>query len=248
MKWLWPYALKEANSVVFNSNVVCQQAVKSGMVSVKKAIVIPNGIPSLNDYQPQNKTCIRKRLGLPITSVLVGCVGRFSEEKGHASLLHAVAMMEDNIHIVLVGQGELESELRELATDLKLKERVHIVGLQNNIPDWLAALDVFVIPSHVEGMSNALLEAMAYGCVIVASDIDGNKELIEKGVNGWLYQSKDSKSLAKVLKIALSNPVEGLRRGQAARKRIQDNYSIEAVIQAWDSILSENSAVNISNK
>jgi glycosyltransferase involved in cell wall biosynthesis len=149
-------------------------------------------------------------------------------------------MVAPDVHLLIAGSGEALADLQVQAERLNLSERVHFAGYRRDAPAILHALDVYVQPSRFEGMPNAVLEAMAASCPIVASGVDGHRELIQDGVSGWLVPPEDSRSLAKALAAALANPEDARRRGLAARQKVQAEYSLENMTAAWSAVLGGN--------
>lgn len=145
-------------------------------IPAEKTVIIPNGIDSKRiepgDWQ---------EFGLPEDSRVVLSAGRLADQKGYRELLnHADAILQDNPqhHIVLMGQGPQLAELQQLRSSAASQARIHLLGWQTNIPTWMTACEIFVLPTHYEGMPNSLLEAMAAGKPVVVNDVDGVREVI----------------------------------------------------------------------
>jgi glycosyltransferase involved in cell wall biosynthesis len=173
--------------------------------------------------------------------MIIGSVGRLTYQKGLDVLLDALAQLPFiNVHLIVAGTGEERERLREQARRLGIDRRVHLVGYRKDIPQWLGALDVYVQPSRFEGAPNALLEAMAAGCPIVATEVDGNSELIADGIHGWLVQADHVGSLAGALGEALANRQEARRRGAAAYERARTEFSVERMVERWEQVLTDN--------
>jgi glycosyltransferase involved in cell wall biosynthesis len=102
---------------------------------------------------------------------------------------------------------------------------IRFTGLRKDIPDILSRTDVFVLPSYSEGLSNALMEAMASGCACIASDVGGNAFLIQNGVTGFLFPAGDQEALAAHIRRLVEDPAKRLMLGQAARRRIDERFS-----------------------
>jgi glycosyltransferase involved in cell wall biosynthesis len=199
--------------------------------------LIPNGIDIVHaPILATNGLC--SLLNLPASSRLVGSLGRLSYEKGHDQLVAAFALLGDqSVHLVLIGDGNEREQLRLQAELLGIAARVHFIGQRQDAKELISDLAVFVHPSRQEGMSNALLEAMAAGRPIVATAIDGNRELISDGIHGWLVPPEDPGALAQAIRSALENPVEAQRRGMAAQARAAQAFSMSAMVDAWERVL-----------
>jgi glycosyltransferase involved in cell wall biosynthesis len=200
--------------------------------------VIPNGVEVTNYQNPVNRADLRAMFGLPPEVTLIGSVGRLTHQKGFDLLLQALTLVSnDNTHLVIVGNGEEESQLKSQAARLGLEQHVHFAGYRRDVPQLLGALDLYVHPARFEGMPNALLEAMAAGCPIVASSVDGNCELITDGIHGWLVIPENVNALACAMRTALNNPTEAQQRGRCAQEHVARKYSVEAMVTAWERVL-----------
>jgi glycosyltransferase involved in cell wall biosynthesis len=159
---------------------------------------------------------LRERLGGSATRPLVLTPARLNPQKGHRVLLEAVAEVPEALFL-LAGEGPERGALEAEAERLGVADRVRFLGRREDVPQLLAACDVFALPSLYEGSSLAVLEAMAAGISIVSSAIGGTDELIEDGRSGLLVEPGDAKGLAAALRRALGD--EDLRRSLAARAR-----------------------------
>ncbi|TPW17681.1 MAG: group 1 glycosyl transferase, partial [Halothiobacillaceae bacterium] len=166
--------------VIAVSDQVAADIVKYDHLPRHKIVVLHNGI-DLSRFALTSTTRqqLREQLTLPTESLLIAVVGRLEEQKGHRYLLQALAALlaqrtngsSADIHLLIVGDGALHQSLMAQATELAIAERVHFLGMRQDIPAILQACDLFVQPSLWEGMSLALLEAMAAKLPIVASDV-----------------------------------------------------------------------------
>ncbi len=227
-----------ADVVVLNSGTGREFAIVGEGAAPHKLVVIPNGICTEDYLSPLARAALRAQWNLPSDARVLASVGRLVPQKGLDVLLRALAhVSEPNVHLILIGEGDHESKLRALAAELKIAARVHFAGYRRDVPRLLGALDVYVHPARFEGMSNAVLEAMAAGCPIVASAVDGNVELIENGVEGWLVPSDDVAELARAMNEALAQEREAHRRGRAAQERARKCFSVDAMVEQWERVL-----------
>ncbi|MGD9030897.1 MAG: glycosyltransferase family 4 protein, partial [Anaerolineae bacterium] len=135
-------------------------------------------------------------------AIRIGTVGRLAPQKGQAYLLQALPIVvrkHPEAHLLFIGDGPQEDELRAMAVALGVADHCSFLGFRRDVPEWLARLDVFVQPSPREGLSITLLEAMAAGKPVVAADITGNQEVIDDGVNGVLCQPKSGAALSEAI-------------------------------------------------
>jgi glycosyltransferase involved in cell wall biosynthesis len=187
-----------------------------------KITVIYNGIECIPPPDP----ILSKRPPLPIMLI---CVGRLSPEKGHHTLLNALACLNTShtpTNLNLVGEGELQASLAERSAQPDLNGIVHMLGSRRDVPALLANADIFVLPSDWEGVSMALLEAMAAGLPVVATSVGGTPEVVMDGVTGFLVPPRDPEALAGALSRLLLDPDLRQRMGQAGRQRAFDHFNI----------------------
>ncbi|MFZ5453609.1 MAG: glycosyltransferase family 4 protein [Thermodesulfobacteriota bacterium] len=207
-----------------------------------KIRVLYNGV-DLAPFAPGRASPqIREELGLPPDQPVVGLVARLDHRaKGHLELIQALALLQDRhpLHAVMVGGGRRQEEMRELAASLGLQERVHFLGNRRDVPVLLKAMDLFVLPSHNEGVSLAVLEAMAAGLPVIVSAVGGLPEIVRHEENGLLIPAKDVEALARSLARLLENPDLARRLGQKAREHIEARYSLESLGQVANAAYDE---------
>jgi glycosyltransferase involved in cell wall biosynthesis len=187
--------------------------------------------------RPERMGAMRKELGLPEKSFVVGAVGRLVPIKDHRTLLRAAALVSAagvDVRVLLVGSGPEREGLQSQATG-PLEGRVCFAGDSSRVPDMLNAMDVFVLPSLNEGMSNTLLEAMACGLPVLATNVGGNPEIIENDVNGCLFTPGDAEWLADKLKLLARDPNLIHQLGTAARNRAIESFSLSRMLETYRS-------------
>jgi glycosyltransferase involved in cell wall biosynthesis len=131
------------------------------------------------------------------------------------------------VQALIVGGGRRQAEMRQLAASLGLGESVHFLGQRRDVPDLLHAMDVFVLPSYSEGVSLALLEAMAAGLPVIATAVGGLPEVVADGETGWLIPPQDAAALAGALVRLLADPALAQRLGANARDHVREHYSLD---------------------
>ncbi|MBN1977596.1 MAG: glycosyltransferase [Anaerolineae bacterium] len=183
---------------------------------------------------------------VPPGALTIGCVGRFSSEKGQLDLLEALACLCPDAplpHCIFLGDGQMRPYLKQRRSTLNLIERVHFMGVRNDVKSWLSCFDLFVLPSLWEGISLALLEAMAAGLPVVATAVGGTPEVVVDGVTGLLVPPADPDALAQAISTLLRNP--DLRRslGQAGQRRVLEHFSmtstVRRIIALYEALLCE---------
>ncbi len=203
--------------------------------------VIPNGteIPSRAACREADRQAARSALGLGEEPVAV-YTGRFSSEKGLDTLLaawRAVLARHPDALLLLLGTGgafrNVEAELRGIAAGPEYGNSVRFLGHTEHVTPYLLAADAFVLPSRTEGMSNALVEAMAAGCPIVASDIEANREILSPNDTALLSPAGDPASLAAAILALFGDRVLGRRLGEQARLKAQRDLSLESMVERY---------------
>jgi glycosyltransferase involved in cell wall biosynthesis len=173
---------------------------------------------------------LRSRLGIGTDEALILMIARFSREKGHLILLHALRRVSSIPHkwkMVLVGTGPEREEITRLAHSLGLSERVLFAGAHADVAPFYAAADLLVLPSLSEGSSNVLLEAMASKTPIIATNVGGSPEIVIHDETGLLVPAGDPTALAGAIARLLSDLSLGLRFAQAALSRAVSEFSAE---------------------
>ncbi len=169
---------------------------------------------------------------------VLGTVGRLQAVKDQVGLVRAFALlaradMQRRLRLVIAGEGAergaIEAEVRKAA----LEDRVWLAGERKDVPAVMRSLDLFVLPSVAEGISNTVLEAMACGLPVVATAVGGNPELVRAGHTGELVPASDPRALAAVLQKYVDDPTKIRAHGQAARERIEAEFSLEGMVDRY---------------
>ncbi|MFT7465532.1 MAG: glycosyltransferase involved in cell wall biosynthesis [Pseudohongiellaceae bacterium] len=205
-----------------------------GVIAPSRARVVPNGIDPGPFQNPQGGAELRAEFGIPASAPVVGCVGLLNDAKGHDVLVDALALLGDDVHVLLVGHGELEQPLRAQAAELGLGERMHITGWRDDVSPCHGAMDVFCLPSRWEGLSYALLEALAAGLPCVSSQVNGSPEVLLPGGAepdcGRLVPCGDAPALAEALAELLSQHELRKALSVAAARRVPEAFTVEHMI------------------
>jgi len=203
---------------------------KSGEDFLKKfeSVIINNGIDQ-NKFSPEKELKnIRKELGISSDAILVLFVARFTHQKQPLQLLAAFAKalkQLPQLHLLMVGDGELKTEAVTLAGTLNINPNVTFTSFRSDIPEILAAGDIFMLPSLWEGLPIGLLEAMAMGKAIIASDVDGTSELIIHNKNGILIQPGNREAICEALLRVAKDPGLRLILQQNSQITIRERYN-----------------------
>lgn len=185
---------------------------------------------------------------LPAGGRLIGTVGRLAEVKDQATLVRAFAALiarrpdlRDTTRLVLVGDGPMADRLRAAAAEQGIDDLVWMAGDRDDVPELLRVMDLFVLPSLAEGISNTILEAMASGLPVIATRTGGNPELIEDGVNGSLVPVGDATAMAAAFEALLDQPGRLRGMGDAGRRIVAERFNwdrtVEQYLTVYDDIL-----------
>jgi glycosyltransferase involved in cell wall biosynthesis len=204
--------------------------------------VVPNGIDLSRFTGPVGPCALRAEQGIPASAPLLGVVARLEPEKGHAHLIDAMPAIiraAPEVRLAIVGEGSLEYGLRVMATDLGLADRVVFTGRRDDISAITADLTIAVMPSLREAQGISLLEAMARGIPVVASDVGGIPEVVTDGVDGRLVPPGDSTALADAIIELLCDPDLQRRLGEAGRRTVAERFSIDAQVRRIQQVYDE---------
>jgi glycosyltransferase involved in cell wall biosynthesis len=192
--------------------------------------VIPSGVDTDRFAPGRDRAAAKTRLGLTPDTVVIGTVGRLEPRKGTDTLLDAVAALgAEHPHAALVARAER----------LGIAARVRFLGDRADVDEVLAALDLFVLPSRTEGMSNALLEAMAMALPVVATAVGGTPEVIADGRSGVLVAADDPAAMAAAIGRVLVDPARGRGLGEAARTVVEERYGARGMVRRLEGIYAK---------
>jgi glycosyltransferase involved in cell wall biosynthesis len=199
---------------------------------------IPNAVDTVRfTPRPDEKRALREKLRLPSSGLIVVYTGRLVSYKGLPLLLRVwteVGLAHPQAHLLLVGEGGMdihncEAELKSTVQENGLEDRVTFAGSVENVPEYLNASDVFVLPSETETLPGALLEAMACRLPVVATPVGAIPRTVEHGINGLLVQPGDFAGLRSALHRLLDDPALAAQLGSAARRTVEEGYSSDSV-------------------
>ncbi|HEY3266706.1 MAG TPA: glycosyltransferase [Armatimonadota bacterium] len=222
-----------ADAFIAPSQAVANATMAIDRVPPERMHVIYNGLDRARFAAPQDRAECRAWLGLPPEGPVIGMVSGLRTIKDHPTLFRAMACLADRrprIHLAIVGEGDAEASLRAMVRELGLEKRVTFTGARLDIPRALAAMDIFVLSTHSEGMSNAIIEAMASGLPVVASDVGGNAECVVHGETGFIVPEASVDALAARMDELLSDPEMARRMGEAGRARTAELFDVDAMV------------------
>ena len=216
-------------------NMLCDQS--AGLAASPRAVVYDGlPIPKMPSTQEQGEA--KNELSLDPDKAMVLFAGQIIERKGVADLLHAWHRLpgecREQAELVIVGddlenQGAYRQEMEQLAGQLQIA--VRFMGFQNNVPRWLTAADIVLVPSHAEPLGNATLEAMAHGRPVIGSDVGGIPEMVDEQQTGLIVPPHSPPELAVAIEQLISNRDLRIRLGQQARRQCELRFSLRTHVQ-----------------
>lgn len=210
------------------SRVNQTQILGEGICRPERLALIPGGLP-LEKYVPaRSAEAIRAEWRLPAGARVLGMAGRLEPAKGHSDLLQAFARLTDpTLHLMIMGTGPLLGDLEEQTRQLGLQQRVHFLGWVDDLITAMAALDLFVLSSHYEGLGVVLLEALALGLPVVSTRVGGTQDIIEHEVTGLFAPVRQPEQLAAQIQRLLDDPALAGRLARAGRAKVHRDYRAE---------------------
>ncbi len=251
MRWVTRYTLRRSTFFTSDANVTREKAIALGM-NPERTTVFPWGI-DLEHFHPKvtgQKSKVKSRKS-PIVnrkSITLFCSRTWELIYGVDVLAKAfvkVASVNPDVNLILLGGGSQGAKIRQILMNGGVMERVHFGGQvgQRDLPRWYHMADIYISPSHVDGSSVTLMEAMASGLPCLVSDIAGNKEWIQDGVNGWLFRDGDVDDLAEKILSAIKKKKEFKRIGELARKTAEERAdwrrNFGTLLEAYEKILPQ---------
>jgi glycosyltransferase involved in cell wall biosynthesis len=200
--------------------------------------IVPNGIP-VDRYlgRPEDRIQWRTREHFAQDAILFTCVGRLAPQKNPMLLVRAFAALQDpRAHLVMLGEGILRDELLAFVSERRLADRVHFLGKRMDIPECLAASDVFVLSSNWEGNPLAVMEAMAAGLPVIGTRVGGVPELVESGQHGILVDPGDDAAFAEAMRTLLNDVEKRLTMAEAARLRAKEAFDVKSMVRGYMAI------------
>jgi glycosyltransferase involved in cell wall biosynthesis len=206
----------------------------------EKIEVIYNGIDFSGYQEALKDKSLRVELGIVDGTPMVGLIANFNFEiKGHVYFLGAAKKILEkvlNVKFVLVGDGPLRPRYEEVAQELNLNNNVYFLGKRADVPTIISNLDVSVLSSTNEGFSNVILESLAAGKPVVATNVGGSGEMVTDGVTGYLVPPADSQSMANAIINLLRNPDKAMAMGSAGRDVVQEKFTVQAMVKKYEEL------------
>ncbi len=252
---LYPNALRKLDQLMLSmtdrvlvpSSFLSHLLQKVLKISSQKIEIIPNAI-DLDQYAHNpKKTDIRKELGLPSNAKLVGMVAVFTPAKSHEMLFEAVPHIlkkEPDTYFLLIGDGILKEQFVQMSQDMNLTDHILFLGYRHDVGQILPNFDVGILCSNVEVHPLALIEMMASGIPVVATEVGGIPEIVNNGKDGFLIPFADASKFADAICTILGDKALSRKLGQEAKKRVLETFALERMMQATQTSFENLSQLN----
>lgn len=230
------------------SHDLARWLVEQVRVPARKVRTIYNGVDT-DHYAPGDRGAARRALGIPMDWAVAGTVGRLDPVKDQVGLIRAFARADraeargGRRALLIAGDGPCRGQLETAISELGLGDSVRLLGERDDVPLILRALDVFVLSSIGEGISNAILEAMATSLPVIATRVGGNVELVRDGITGRLVEPSRHDALAEVLGGYFSDPLRARAQGAAGRERVIAEFGLERMLAGYQALYRQYTAL-----
>lgn len=241
--WQWAFDRRLAthtDRIIANSDGVRDFGVEHG-IPADKFVVIPNGIaPAM--ASDVTKAELLKELGIPQGVPLIGAVGRLWPQKRVRDLIwvmELVHIIRPDVHLLIIGDGPERHALERYVRTIEGTSYMHFLGHRSDVPRILPHLDIFWQGSAYEGMPNAVMEAMAAGVPVIATNIPGTRDLVVPGETGFLYPIRGRKEFCRKTDELLADPSTARKLGAAGQQRILEHFPLAPMIAAHAQLYRE---------
>ena len=227
---------------IVQTEIAKQELSKTLHIPEKRFSVIPNAIDLIEFDFPIDAKQKKKELDIPDNHIVITCVSNLRRGKGHEYLLQAFEQLfqtHQNLTLLIVGNGERMSELVNLVSNYASKENIKFLGNRTDVKEILRISDIFVLPTLGEGMSNAIMEAMATGLPIITTDIPENRELIENKQMGILTPTRNSSALSEAIKDLFDDKRKREVLGENSEKKISESFDTKIVVSKLTKFFDE---------
>lgn len=241
------FTYAHVSMVLAISDVIHRNVLETTPVPPKRVITLHDAIDAEQfSLQRVDRQSVRRKLGIADNTILIGFVGRFSPGKGHEEFIEAAGMLRQkhtNIQFLVVGEAsygeeEYEQTIKAICEAKGLQDLVRFTGYRKDIPEVMAAFDIFAFPSHAESFGVVLIEAMAMERPVVSTNCDGVLDIVVDGKTGIYVHPRNSKELADALSSLIENPALRTTMGKAGRKRVEELFDQKKQIHQIEKIYS----------
>ncbi|MBI4436480.1 MAG: glycosyltransferase [Candidatus Omnitrophica bacterium] len=233
------YLGRWCDAVIGNASCIGEILAAREKIKISKIYTIHNGVDLGRFPYPMQNGHLRKSLEIPEDAFVLGTVGRLGPEKDHRTLLQAASQLfKKNVkpYLLLIGDGPLYTSLVRLGEELGIATHLRWLGARSDIPELLAGIDLFILPSRYEGCPNVVLEAMAAGKCVVATRVGGTPEVVQDGETGILVRHGQTDELVEALSSLLQDPRRVAEIGQKARESITKAFTVERMVEKTEAL------------
>lgn len=240
-------ACRSANYVIAISDSLKKEVIQEGLLPENRIHVIGAGSSkgvNLQQFELNSKTAaeaasIRQNLGIRKSGIVIGYAGRLTEEKGIAELLMAfsnIRRADDRVRLLLIGDIDKRNPLPDkIIQQIKTNNSIYSVPFNDNVAGFMAATDIFVLPSYRDGFGNVLIEASAMSRPVIGTDISGCRDAVLDGKTGMLVKARDVTSLENALRVLVDNQDKREKMGINGRKWVEENFDRKIV---WEKLMA----------
>lgn len=239
-------ALRYTDFLSDATTIICETAanrmLSRKIVPKEKLHVIYNGIdPRMyQNFSEDVRQNIRKEFNIPDNATLLLSVGRLQKQKGYPYLIQSAVELKNrgyNFVWLIAGEGELRFQLEQMVKNYGLEDTIRFLGLREDVPNLMFASDIFVLSSLWEGLPGVVLEAMASGLPVVATDVGGTSELVEDGINGYIVTPGNPVMMANAVEKLINMDVESRRKiGNIGREIVQKKFTVEKMVSKHEKL------------
>lgn len=236
------YLGRHTARLIAGSEEIRRDIVRYDRIAPERVEVIANAIDLDRAQSALTRDQARARLGIGNEAVVLGTIGRLEEQKGHRHLLDALDLLGQRgirPQLLLIGGGRLEEALRAHTAALGLSGQVHMLGTRDDLGDLLRAMDLFVMPSLWEGLSLAMLTAMAAGVPVIATDVGGVSQVLGNDRRGYRVPPGDARALAQRIAWCIGHLIETAAVARAGATHVREHYSDLSAVRRLEQIYEE---------
>jgi len=219
-----------------------QKGLESKIGTQEKYLTIYSGISLSTFAQSQGPNSLRDNFSLPPSKLIVATIGRLVEQKNpllFVNIASTLLQQNPNLFFVMIGDGPLRKKVEKEIESLNIGNAFLLPGLRRDVPKWISLIDIFVLSSRWEGLPRALLQVMAAGKPVVASQTDGILEVLKNESNGILIENEDPKKWSQAIQDLVDNPKKREGIGRCAKQSITDRFSDDKMVQDLKELFSK---------
>lgn len=222
------------DKLIFVNNGTRKAFIKLYKVRPNKCKTIYNGINAEKFHFGHDRESVREELGIGEDEIMLLATGNLSPVKGHTGLISAVKLLVDqgrSVKCFIAGQGELKNALQQQIIECDLSSNVQLLGYRDDVPRLLKATDIFIMPSLNEALGYSILEAMAAGKPVIASNVGGIPEVITNGKDGFLVNPGDAEALSNAIALLYADGERRKKLGEAGAEKVNRQFSVQGMIK-----------------